>query len=339
MREYLVDVPVAVYIWIRPELQRKQFEIIKEARPNVLLLLSDGGRNADEWEKININRRMYDEEIDWECKVFRQYESENQGLYAFGGKCRPFVWKHVDRCIFLEDDIMPSVSYFRFCEELLERYKDDNRICHISGMNMKGIYEEVTSDYFFAKLSNIWGVATWRRFNDCSYGDFEYANDPYIMGLLKEVKKIDKDVYNRLKYYPTNPFYEGHRAGGEFFFGAAGYLQNQLFIVPKVNLIRNMGLENSEHSDKLENLPKGMRKIFLLKRYELEFPLKHPKYVIDDAKYGVFYRRTMAVGHPFISAYRKIARSILCIKHGEMKKVIRKVKENMNRKIGKKVES
>lgn len=338
MRVWKVDVPVAVFIWTRPELQRKQFEVIKKVRPRVLLLLSDGGRNTGEWEKINISRKMYDEKIDWECEVFRQYESKNQGVYIMEDKCQKFVWQHVDRCIFLEDDVIPSVSYFKFCEELLERYKDDYRVCWISGMNMKGVYKEVTSDYFFTKTSNIWGYATWKRVYDRSYGNFEYVNDPYVMGLLEDVKKYSKVSYNKLKYYPTNPFHGGHNPDDEFFYGAARYLENQLYIVPKVNLIRNMGLEDSAHSDRLENMPRGLRKIFLLKGYELKFPLKHPQYMVNDSKYEAFYKRTMAVGHPLISAYRKVERALLLIRHGEMNKVVRKVKDNINRKVGNKVD-
>lgn len=73
MKEFLIDVPVQINIWIRPECQKKQFEVIKKVRPSILFLVSDGGRNEAEWNAIKINRKLYDENIDWNCKVYKLY--------------------------------------------------------------------------------------------------------------------------------------------------------------------------------------------------------------------------------------------------------------------------
>ena len=81
-KTFLVDVPVRVNIWIRPECQKRQFEVIKKARPSVLFLVSDGGRNEKEWEAIRKNRELIDGGIDWDCTVYRIYEDKNNGLYA-----------------------------------------------------------------------------------------------------------------------------------------------------------------------------------------------------------------------------------------------------------------
>ena len=76
MKPYLVDVPVRVTIWIRPECQKKQFEILKEARPSIIFLQSDGGRNEKEWAAIYENRKLFDEGIDWDCTVYKIYENK-----------------------------------------------------------------------------------------------------------------------------------------------------------------------------------------------------------------------------------------------------------------------
>ena len=99
-KEYLVDVPVAVQIWIRPEAQRKQFEILREARPSTLLIISDGGRNEEEKRLIQISRTMFETEIDWECSVNSFYSDVNLGTYGCIKAMHEFVWSHVDRCIF-----------------------------------------------------------------------------------------------------------------------------------------------------------------------------------------------------------------------------------------------
>ena len=136
MKDYLVDVPVRINIWIRPECQRKQFEVIKKARPSILFLISDGGRNEKEWEAIYENRKIFETEIDWDCTIHKIYEEENQGLYAMGAKVANYIWERVDRCIFLEDDHIPSVSFFQYCADLLEKYFIV-RIAWVFGLNGK----------------------------------------------------------------------------------------------------------------------------------------------------------------------------------------------------------
>lgn len=135
---FLVELPVCINIWIRPECQRRQFEVIRQAKPSVLFLISDGGRTDAEWQAIFQNRTLYDEGIDWNCTVYKLYERQNQGMYAEAKRFHELVWSKVDRCAFLEDDVLPSVSFFRYCAELLERYKDDLRVNVICGMNHLG---------------------------------------------------------------------------------------------------------------------------------------------------------------------------------------------------------
>ncbi|MFR2205318.1 MAG: hypothetical protein ACLS5X_06305, partial [Eubacterium sp.] len=92
MKPYLVDVPVRINIWIRPECQRKQWDVIKQARPSVLFIQSDGGRNEKEWKAILQNRKMIEDELDWDCKVFKIYKDENQGLYRMAKITAEVIW-------------------------------------------------------------------------------------------------------------------------------------------------------------------------------------------------------------------------------------------------------
>lgn len=321
MKEYLVDVPVRVNIWIRPECQKKQFEIIKKARPSILFLQSDGGRNEGEWENIYANRRLIDEGIDWECTVYRFYEDHNNGLYAMAKKITEFIWQTVDRCIFLEDDILPSVSFFRFCAELLEKYKDDQRIEAICGMNHLGKYEVVQSDYFFSRQGSIWGMATWKR-TYLERGIFEYANDAYVMKTLRERTKNNPTIWRRLRGYAQNEMYEGHMPAGEFWHEFHMYAQNRVQIIPKVNLIKNIGCtEDSAHMDSLNQMPHGIRRIFNMKIYEITFPLKHPRYVMPDIYYEKKRNKIMAYNTPVRHLIRLFDRALIKIISGRAKEI------------------
>lgn len=327
MKPYLVDVPVRVQVWIRPDCQRKQFEVIKQARPSVLFLISDGGRNEAEWEAIRQNRHMLDTEIDWECTIYRLYEDHNNGMYAMMPKCRELVWSKVDRCIFLEDDILPSVSYFQYCAELLEKYKDDTRINLICGMNHLGVSQQVNTDYFFARQGSVWGTATWRRAH-ALYNDFSYGQDPYIMGLLKQRTRHNKTAWKRMQAYAVQERYEGHVAGGEFFVEFAMYGHNQLQIIPKVNMISNIGCSaDSSHADALQVLPRGIRRVFNMELHEMAFPMKHPKFVIPDIDYEKKRNRIMGYNYPLVKLWRMGERLIRKLVKGDLKYIIKKLKD------------
>lgn len=318
MKNYEIDVPVSINIWIRPECQKKQFKIIKQVRPSILFLISDGGRNQKEWENIIANRDMYDNGIDWNCKVYRLYAKENLGLYNIGKLSNELIWGKVDRCIFLEDDIIPSLSFFRYCAELLEKYKNDCRINVICGMNHLGVYSAPNTDYFFSRQGSIWGYATWKRVYE-QFGDFDYHKDDYVINLLKERTKHNKIFWKRILGYMKNKKYEGHVPGSEYYFEFGVYGHNQLQIVPTKNLINNIGVnDDSAHFSELKVLPKGLRKIFHMKTYELNFPLKHPKYVIPDINYEKKRNRIMGYNVFSVQLYRNFEQIYLQIRYGNL---------------------
>ena len=333
MDNYLVDVPVQVNIWIRPEMQRRQFEVIKQAKPSILFVFSDGGRNEEEWEKIYLNRKMYDEEINWECQVYKVYKDVNIGLYAMERELHQLIWKNVDRCIFMEDDIIPSVSFFRFCEEMLERYKDDKRVYMVCGVNHIGINENVNSDYFFSRYGAIQGVAMWRRSFE-QYYDFSFKDDPYIMNLLDQRTRKFKDNKKEIHSVAKTGTYSGHVAGDEFYMSFANYAHNQVMIIPKKNLICNIGFgDDAEHGDSLRRLPRAIRQVYNMPTYELEFPLKHAQYVIPDESYEKKRNRILGVGHPVLSLYRKIERGFLVLKEGDFRYLLKKIQLMMRRRL------
>ncbi len=333
MKPFLVDVPVKVNIWIRPECQQRQFEVLKKARPSIMFLQSDGGRNENEWEAIYQNRKLIDEGIDWECTVYRLYEQENHGLYDMGKKAADLIWSKVDRCIFLEDDYVPSVSFFRYCAELLERYKDDERIEAICGMNHCGTWDKASSDYFFATEGSIWGLATWKRTYLQRDPNFSYGNDTYIMELLKESTKKEKIFWERLKGYAGKGIYENHVAGGEFYHRFEIYAQHRLYIIPTKNMISNIGCTaDGAHAAECKLLPRATRKIFNMETYELGETIKHPDYVIPDEEYVRSRNRIMAVGHPFLYFLRRIESFFLRIYHTGLKGLFKQIKKRIVQK-------
>ena len=335
MKEYLVDVPVKINIWIRKECLRKQFEVIRQARPKVLFIQSDGGRNDYEWEIINYNRKMIDDGIDWKCNVFRIYEDKNLGLYAMWRKSYELVWTNVDRCIFLEDDDVPAVSFFRFCKELLDLYENDYRIQGICGYNPLGVYNEVSSDYFFTGEFNQWGIATWKRsvslIND---NNFRYINDDYVKKLMK--LHLGNYVYNRAIKCAKEGKIDGHVPGSEFFRGLSRATQNALYIFPKRNMISNHGCgDDSVHSSDYLTLSREEQALFYSKVYEIDRDIIHPDYVIRDILFEEMARKCSGFGHPITRCKRRLIKFFKILRFQGVqgiKKKIRKIIINRNEK-------
>lgn len=323
-KEYLVDIAVQMNIWIRPELQKKQMEILKRARPSKLIIVSDGGRNAKEWELVYANRAMVEREIDWDCEVHKLYKDKNIGIKRMIMETHEFVWGLVDKCVFLEDDIMPAVSFFQYCKDLLDKYEHDYRIGAICGMNHVGTWE-TSNDYFFSRRGSIWGYALWKRTYETFYR-FEYEKDSYIWKLLKKEMNRDRELWKIINQIKENK--ETYFSPTEFFTELSISLQHQLFIIPKQNMICCEGAsKNASASDSINRLPKGIRRVFFMKINEIEFPLKHPQYVIPDEKYEKKRNRIIGRNHPVISLFRRLERGFYVLKDGDFDYLWKKIKK------------
>jgi hypothetical protein len=328
LKPFLVDVPVKLNVFIRPNDLKQVFDVVRVARPSILFLVSDGPRDnfPSDKEKVQASRRIV-EDIDWDCTVYRLYSDKNQGMYASSINARKYIFSIVDRCIMLEDDVVPSVSFFRFSAELLERYKDDLRISRICGMNHLGYYKEPNSDYFFSREGSIWGFAIWKRTYENFDYEFSYGKDKYILDRLKENTKHEKKMMEKYYGYANSNYIDGHVAGSEFFLECAVDLHNQLNIVATKNMICNIGIgDGSTHSaDSIKEMSKGLRRVFFMRTYEYDFPLKHPKFVIVDKNYEKQVNRIMGWGHPLIKLYRRIEILIRRAVFGNRGKVLKHI--------------
>ncbi len=179
----------------------------------------------------------------------------------------------------------------------------------------------------FARCGAIWGLATWKRTREDRKLGFSYAKDEYTMKLILKNAKDYKTFQKRVEGYAKSDIFEGHVAAGEFYHDLAIYGQNRLYIVPKRNMMCNIGCtENSAHADEYKLMPRATKKIFNMKTYELEFPLKHPEYVLADGKYEKKRAKIMATDSSARRFFRKIESTLLSIRYGVFfKKLKRKI--------------
>lgn len=131
MQSYKTDVAVLILFFNRPDHLGKVFDEVRKARPSKLFLYQDGPRGERDMPGIEACRRIV-ENIDWECDVQRLYQERNYGCDPSEYISQKWAFSFVDKCIVLEDDDVPSQSFFTFCKEMLDRYEHDERIWMIA---------------------------------------------------------------------------------------------------------------------------------------------------------------------------------------------------------------
>lgn len=336
MQKIQFDLPVAIIFFNRPFPLQKVFEAVKKAKPNKLFLIQDGARNDGDIEKIIECRKIFDH-IDWDCKVYKNYSEVNLSCdhRVFTGIS--WAFEKVDRLIILEDDCVPSQSFFTFCAELLERYKDDERIHMISGMNYLDKFDEVPDSYFFSNVAAGWGWATWKRIWQLTEDqkDFNYLEDEYLFRKVADytknigIKTNNLPDFNNLAQTIRNKNLMTNKTNSwENALGISLFLNSTCIITPKKNLVSNIGLtDDSTHAvDSLRKLDKATQKLFFKKTFELDFPLKHPKYVIRNLEYERIHRKITG-GNKINRIFRKIegvSRRLIFSNYEDRKKMIKK---------------
>ena len=305
-QDWCVDVPVLILFFNRPYLLEKVFDAVKKARPSTLLLYQDGPRSDREDDKKNINLcRDIVRDINWNCTVYRMYQQKNYGCDPSGYMSRKWAFSIVDRCIILEDDVLPAVSFFYFCKELLDKYCDDKRVYRICGQNIFTEYSPYDGDYFFTRGGSILGWATWKRVFDEWDTAYSFLEDERILDTLKYTYKQSGNPINKF----IKKCIKHRNSGKEYFesiFSSSRFLGSGLSIVPAKNLISNIGISSeATHSPAdIRLITKQAQRAINAPIYELDFPLKHPKYVLEDKRYEDLQSRFMGWRK---SIFRKIA--------------------------------
>lgn len=329
MEHWKINVPVYLNFFSRPDTFQYVFEAVREAKPSVLFLSCDGARKNRKDDEQNIKKcQEIVENIDWECTVYKNYSEKNLGCGMRMYSGISWAFEHVDRLIILEDDCVPHQDFFKICEELLEKYKEDNRIHMINAMNHLGIYGDTPNSYFFGP-GCCWGWATWKRaWNNMDF-NLTFMKDDYSMRCVERKYPFYQDARKKGNEHLKKLIAGKKLTSWTFQSGMASALQSQMAIIPKVNLISNIGLTaDSEHAvSNLKKLDHKTKAYFNAETYPVIFPLKHPKYVVEDWNYYDLVQKKFR--QTVISKVEGYCRRIIFAEKGEIskmgKKLIRKI--------------
>lgn len=276
-----LNTPVVLIIFNRPDTTQRVFAAIRQAKPSKLLVIADGSRKNKfgEVEKCAAARKVI-EQVDWDCKVIMNYADINMGCKQRVSSGLDWVFNIVEEAIILEDDCLPHPTFFRFCEELLNYYRNDERIMAISGNNFQFGRKRTEDSYYFSRYNHCWGWATWRR--AWQYYDIEMKLWSVICegGWLKDILEDSRAVKYWTKIFQST--YDERIDTWDYQWTFACWVQSSLSILPNVNLVSNIGF-NPEATHTVE------RSCFADMAVEaMKFPLQHPLFLIRDAKADAF---------------------------------------------------
>ena len=310
------DVPVALIFFNRPHYLKKVVEVIQKLKPKKLYLISDGARKdrVGEEKLVQECRDLIDNSINWDCIVEKNYATENKGCYDRIANGASWIFSKEERCIFLEDDNVAELSFFEFCKENLEKYKDNKKIFWICGGNYLVDYKNNDdSDYLFSRQMFPCGWASWKRAWEYYDGEIKLFDNEKIR--LEVLNKIKNKRIRNYKSYVWNKIRKEAKNGERIYtwdhqWNFSILLNDAYGIIPKKNQITNIGIgEDSTHGG--VKMTKHLSGIVNLESHTIQFPLKHPEKIQIDENFERLIEKRIKGIPTYMLFLSKIKHSIL----------------------------
>jgi hypothetical protein len=295
--------PVLFLIFNRIETAVEVFESIRQERPERIFIAADGPRTThpgEAYKCAEVRKRIIDM-IDWQCEINTLFREKNLGCGLAVSQSITWFFEKVEYGIILEDDCLANSSFFYFCEELLERYKNDEMISHIGGNNFQKNRKGENS-YYFSMYNHVWGWAAWRR----SWDKFRFLMDGYSRENFISSLSHYKLTTSEISYW-VNVFdhtYSNRHDIWDYQWTYAIWKNNSISIIPNVNLVKNIGFNQDATNTKTEN-----NEIARLKLDFMKFPLKHPEKIEINREADKYTFKTFYL--PTENTFKKIFRRLL----------------------------
>jgi acetyltransferase-like isoleucine patch superfamily enzyme len=234
-------VPILFQFYNNLDTTIRVFQEIRKVQPSQLFLVQDKYRPnfPSENEECLMVRKAVLDMIDWECSLVTHFRESNLGPGK--GTAEAIIWffRQVEYGIVFEHDCLPHPDFFEYCEILLEKYKNNERVKVISGANFKGNKEYGRSSYYFGTVGHFWGWASWRR------TFVNYIQDIENISVEETKKSISENFKEkRLQDYWAKTVYwlkEKEVDTWDYQLFYMLWKQRGLIILPNANLISNIG--------------------------------------------------------------------------------------------------
>lgn len=297
--------PILFLLFNRPDLADRVFSSIRAARPRQLFIAVDGSRPSREGEESLVAQsRAIAGRVDWPCEVHSLFRETNLGCGVAVSEAISWFFEHVESGIILEDDCLPDISFFRFAEEMLERYADHSEVMMVNGTSFLPKVDDLDCSYYFSLFGNIWGWATWRR--AWLQYDFELSTWPENPAVQQRLRTFGFSA--RLHF---NRNFRMSKIGvidtWDYQWVHAIWACGGVVVAPHSNLVTNLGFdERATHTSKGDDGRGGRLHQMLI------FPLKHPDQIEVNELFDLWYRKKFLMSPLMLvkAVARKIGRYI-----------------------------
>ncbi len=234
---YEVRSPVLLIVFNRPDHTAAILEVLRVVRPKRLYVAADAPRPkvAEDVRRCAETLALFDH-LEW-CVVKRKVNDANLGSHTTIPNAVDWFFESETSGIVLEDDCVPNVSFFRYCDELLEKYESDERIMWINGSNVGYSVEDDALTYQFSVYPISWGWASWRR----AWSKFDQRSRP-LHGISEDAlaRNAGHSLLGRL-YWKLILEYAYTHKNWDYRWIYACWLNNGLACTPLTNMITNVG--------------------------------------------------------------------------------------------------
>src|SRR5688572_12395671 len=280
-----LETPVGLLIFNRPDFTELIFRAIAQARPKRLFVFADGPRTAAEAPLCAATRAVI--KVDWPCDLTMEVSDVNLGCRERSASAFDRVFAQCETAILFDDDCIPDPTFFRFCEEMLDRYRDDERVMSITGANYLGRWARGwrSPSYHFSYFGSPWGWASWRRAWEHYDVTMQAWRHPTTRNRIRDVLGDETFEFQARRFDVVSE--DRHSWDVAWLF--TKLLDAGLTIVPAVNLIRNIGCLGGislPPTHALANMPTT----------PMAFPLRHPREVAVDREYDRQHVRRIVDG-------------------------------------------
>lgn len=268
----MLNTSILFLIFNRPDVTKKVFEEIRKQKPKCLYVAGDGPRaNKAGESELCEQARQIATNVDWDCEVKTLFRETNLGCQQAVYKAITWFFENVEEGIIVEDDCLPSESFWTYCEILLEKYRNNDKVMHISGETQ--IAEDLTENsYYFSNIPHIWGWASWKR--AWQQYDVDMKDFPDFLK-KKKIKTVFENRYHQRDWLNIlNQIYNKKIDTWDYIWCYTLFNNAGLSIIPKKNMVSNIGFgENSTHTSEISDLANKSLS-------EIDLNLKHPSNLV-----------------------------------------------------------
>jgi hypothetical protein len=275
----MFETPILLLIFNLPQTTIEVFNLVKKIKPKFLFVAADGPRRHKEGEAdiCAETRNLILDNIDWDCEVKTLFRENNLGCGIAVSEAITWFFENVEHGIILEDDVLPSLSFFPFCEELLIKYKDSKEISCVSGSNLTGSDYNITDSYVFSEYTGIWGWATWKR----AWDNYDFKITAWDN---EETKRSFKKRYSKQQYLFFCKIFDQVKNidTWDYQWWFHQLINQTMGITPNRNLTKNIGFNDA--GTHTFDVDERIRENPL---QDVSFPMKHPQLINLNKEYDM----------------------------------------------------